>query len=55
MKTTVIEMAAAMMPLNAPLLPPDSTIETTMASSSDGNEYSASMIRTSTRSTQPPR
>ena len=38
MKTTVIDIAAAMMPPNAPLLPPESTIETTMASSSDGNE-----------------
>ena len=38
MKTTVIDIAAAMMPLNAPLVPPDSTIETTIASSRDGKE-----------------
>ena len=36
-KITVIEIAADMMPPNAPLDPPESTIETTMASSSDGN------------------
>ena len=49
-KTTVIEIAAARMPPNAPLLPPETTIETTIASSSDGNAYSASMTSTRTRS-----
>ncbi len=55
MNTTVIEIAAAMMPPNALLLPPESTIATTIASSSDGNAYNASMISTRMRSSQPPR
>ena len=38
MNTTVMEIAAAMIPPNAPLLPPESTIETTIASSRDGKE-----------------
>ena len=53
--TAMIATDADRMPPSVPDCPATRTIDTTIASSSDGIAYSASITSTSTRSSQPPR
>ena len=50
-----MEMPEAKMPLHRPDWPWEIMIAIRIASSSDGKEYTASAIMTSTRSTHPPK